>query len=243
MSPHTRRVLVVGGSSGIGRSVAVALGRRGDRVVVAARRAALVEAVAAEAGPTATGLVVDATDADRVHDLVAGAVRALGGLDTVVYAAGSSPLAPLADTGATAWHDVLATNVVGAGLVVAAATDHLRAGADPTAVLLTSHSVGRPWPGLVPYAASKAALDELVLGLRAEEPWLRVVRVVVGPTSTPFADRWDPADAESYFVRWADEGYLAHQVLGPDEVATRLLAALDDPASPDDVRAVGATGG
>jgi len=67
--------------------------------------------------------------------------------------------------------------------------------------------------------------------------------VVVGPTSTPFADGWDPADAESYFVRWADEGYLAHQVLGPDEVAARLLAALDDPASPDDVRAVGATGG
>ncbi|MGO8873083.1 MAG: hypothetical protein ACLQPH_17100 [Acidimicrobiales bacterium] len=66
-----------------------------------------------------------------------------------------------------------------------------------------SHSVGRPWPGLVPYASSKAALDELVLGLRSEEPCLRTVRVVVGPTATPFADGWDPEVAGPLFERWA----------------------------------------
>ena len=88
MTPPLRRVLVVGGSSGIGRSLAVALGRRGHPVVVVARRAdTLADAVAA-AGPTAAGLVGDVTDAGRCRTLVEEAATALGGLDAVVHAAG-----------------------------------------------------------------------------------------------------------------------------------------------------------
>ena len=239
MSPPARRVLVVGGSSGIGRSLAVALARRGHLVAVAARRADAVAAAVVDAGPTAIALVGDMTDKDRCRTLVEEAATALGGLDAVVHAAGASPLGAVADTPATAWRDVLATNVVGAALTVSAALDHLRAGEDPSCVLLTSHSVGRPWPGLVPYAASKAALDQLVTGLRAEERWLRVVRVVVGPTATSFADGWDPGIAGPYFDRWAREGYLDHRVLEPDDVAARVLAVLDGSDPADEVDAVG----
>jgi len=234
-----RRVLVVGGSSGIGRALAVALGRRGDPVVVAARRADLLADVVADAGPTCRGAVADAADPGEARDLVARTVALLGGLDTVVYAAGRSALGALSDGDAADWHRTLATNVVGPALVLAAAIPHLAGGTDPTAVLLSSHSVGRPWPGLVPYAASKAALDQLALGLRAEEPWLRVVRVVVGPTATSFADGWDPDRAGPYFERWAEEGYLDHRVLEPDDVAGRVLAVLDGSDPSDEVDAVG----
>ncbi len=240
MTPPLRRVLVVGGSSGIGRSLSVALGDRGHPVAVAARRRDAVAGVVARAGPTATGLIGDVGDPGRCRSLVRDAVTALGGLDAVVCAAGASPLGAVADTSAAAWRDVLGTNVVGPALVVSAALDHLRAGRDPLCVLLTSHSVGRPWPGLVPYAASKAALDQLARGLRAEEPWLRVVRVVVGPTATSFADGWDPGTAGGYFERWASEGYLDHQVLEPDDVAARVLAVLDGTDPSDEVDAVGA---
>lgn len=239
MSPPRRRVLVVGGSSGIGRSLAVALGRRGHPVAVAARRAGALADVVGAAGPTATGLVGDVTDARRCRTLVEEAATALGGLDAVVHAAGASPLGTVATTSASTWGEILGTNVVGPALVVSAALDHLRAGTAPTIALLTSHSVGRPWPGLVPYAAAKAALDQLALGLRAEEPWLRVVRVVVGPTATSFADGWDPDDAGRYFERWAEEGYLDHQVLEPDDVAARVLAVLDGSDPSDQVEAVG----
>jgi len=239
MTPPLRRVLVVGGSSGIGRSMTVALGRRGHPVAVAARRADLLAATVAGAGPTVTGLVGDVRDADRCRTLVEEAVGALGGLDAVVYAAGVSPLGGVADTSATTWREVLATNVVGAALVVSAALDHLQAAPDPLCALLTSHSVGRPWPGLVPYAAGKAALDQLACGLRSEEPWLRVVRVVVGPTATSFADGWDPGIAGPYFDRWAREGYLDHRVLEPDDVAARVLAVLDGSDPADEVDAVG----
>jgi NAD(P)-dependent dehydrogenase (short-subunit alcohol dehydrogenase family) len=239
MTSPLRRVLVVGGSSGIGRSLAVALGRRGHPLAVAARRADALAATVAQAGPTATGLVGDAGDADRCRTLVEDAVTALGGIDAVVFAAGTSPLGALADSSAKEWQEVLSVNVVGAALVVSAALDQLRAGRDPICVLLTSHSVGRPWPGLVPYAASKAALDQLVYGLRTEEPWLRVVRVVVGPTATSFADGWDPGTAGTYFDRWAREGYLDHRVLEPDDVAARVLAVLDGSDPSDEVDAVG----
>ncbi len=239
MTPPLRRVLVVGGSSGIGRSLTVALGRRGHPVVVAARRADVLAGVVAAAGPTATGLVGDASDPGRCRTMVDEAADALGGLDAVVYAAGASPLGAVAATSASTWRDVLATNVVGPALVVSAALDHLRAGADPLCALLTSHSVGRPWPGLVPYAASKAALEQLAHGLRAEEPWLRVVRVVVGPTATSFADGWDPDTAGPYFDRWATEGYLDHRVLEPEDVADRVLAVLDGSDPSDEVDAVG----
>ena len=234
-----RRVLVVGGSSGIGRALAVALGRRGDPVVVAARRADLLADVVADAGPTCRGAVADAADPGEARDLVARTVALLGGLDTVVYAAGRSALGALSDGDAADWHRTLATNVVGPALVLAAAIPHLAGGTDPTAVLLSSHSVGRPWPGLVPYAASKAALDQLALGLRAEEPWLRLVRVVVGPTATPFADGWDPGLAGARFEAWAADGYLVHRVQEPSAVADRVLAALDDPGGGDEVWAVG----
>ena len=239
MTPPVRRVLVVGGSSGIGRSLAVALGRRGHPVAVAARRADALAATVAEAGPTVTGLVGDASDPDRCRTLVEEAAAALGGLDAVAYTAGASPLGAVTDTSPSVWRDVLATNLVGAAVTVSAALGHLRTADDPVCVLFTSHSVGRPWPGLVPYAASKAGLDQLVSGLRAEEPWLRVVRVVVGPTATSFADGWDPDLAGPYFERWADHGYLDHRVLEPDDVAARVVAVLDGSDPSDEVDAVG----
>ena len=242
MTEGARRVLVLGGSSGIGRSLAVALGRHGDSVAIVARRSALVSQAAAAAGPASIALTADVTDAGRCREVVDEAAAALGGLDAVVYATGWSPIGRLASTGSDVWGDVLATNLVGAALVASAALPHLARGRQPMVALLSSHSVGRPWPGLVPYAASKAALDQLALGLRDEESWLRVIRVVVGPTATSFADGWDPAESGPLFERWDREGHLGHEVLQPDVVAARILDAMDDPAAGDEVNAIGRLG-
>jgi NAD(P)-dependent dehydrogenase (short-subunit alcohol dehydrogenase family) len=145
----------------------------------------------------------------------------------VVYATGAASLGRIATTGAAAWHRMLATNVVGASLVVAAALDHLRRGTVPTVALLSSATVDRPWPWLIPYEASKAALDVLGLGLQAEEPWLRVVRIAVGPTLTGFGDGWDPELAEMAFAHWAEEAYLDGPVGEADALAASILATLD----------------
>ncbi|MHB8220110.1 MAG: SDR family oxidoreductase [Acidimicrobiales bacterium] len=236
-----RRVVVVGASSGIGRATALAAVREGATVALAARRREDLDAAAHDAGPRAGAFVADVTDEDSVSRLVEDVTSWMGGLDTVVYAAGQARLGLLAEVTAEQWRATWATNVTGAALVVARSLPHLRRSERACVTLLSSHSVGRPWPGLVPYAASKAGLDELARGLRVEEPGLRVLRVVVGNTATGFADHWEPGAATAALERWAAEGYLRHRVLAPAEVADAVVAALADtgPERADTLHVVG----
>jgi NAD(P)-dependent dehydrogenase (short-subunit alcohol dehydrogenase family) len=224
------RLLVVGASSGIGRAVALSAARDGIEVVAAARRA---DRLAELPVPT---VVCDARRADDCEAVVASAVSRLGGLDAVVYAAGVSPLVAVAEADAAVWHEVLETNVVGAALVVRAALPHLTAVAG-RAVFLSSDSVPRPYPGLVAYAASKAALNTLVAGWRVECPEVTFTRVAVGPTVTGFADGWSPERAAVYFARWEAEAYLsaAQPIMTPDQVAEEVLHIVRSPTCLDDV--------
>jgi NAD(P)-dependent dehydrogenase (short-subunit alcohol dehydrogenase family) len=224
------RLLVVGASSGIGRALALLAAREGIDVVAAARRADRLDELPVET------VVCDARSAHDCETVVASAVSRLGGLDAVVYAAGVSPLVAVADTGADVWRDVLDTNVVGAALVVRAALPHLIA-ASGRAVFLSSDSVPRPYPGLVAYAASKAALNTLVAGWRVECPGVTFTRVAVGPTVTGFADGWSPQRAAGYFTRWEAEAYLgaSQPIMTPDQVAAEVLHIVRSPTSLDDV--------
>ena len=224
------RLLVVGASSGIGRALALLAAREGVDVVAAARRGDRLDEL-----PVGT-VVCDARSAADCETVVAFAVSALGGLDAVVYAAGVSPLVAVADADAAVWHEVLETNVVGAALVVRAALPHLRA-ASGHAVFLSSDSVPRPYPGLVAYAASKAALNTLVTGWRVECPEVTFTRVAVGPTVTGFADGWSAERAAGYFARWEAEAYLgaAQPIMTPDEVAAEVLHIVRSPVRLDEV--------
>lgn len=249
------RVLVVGASSGIGREIAIQALRGGATVALAARRSELLESTVDCSAQMETGetnqdvllhsriFTTDVVDEQSCLQLVSDVsawMESFGGLNTVVYAAGTTPLSSIVDTTTQDWHCVFATNVIGASSVFKAALPYLRHSQDcvGTIALLSSHSVGNPWPYLVPYAASKAALNELASGIRCEEPDIRVLKVVVGPTVTPFADAWDPDQAGSAINRWADSGFLHHQVLGADEAAGRILSALMDD-SLDEVTIIG----
>lgn len=226
----SRRLLVVGASSGIGRATVEIAAERGWRVAAAARRAHLLDGLADETG--AVPITADVTEEAQCRDLVGQAVEVLGGLDALVYAAGTVPLQPLADAGPELWRRVLDTNLVGAALVTRACLPHLIAGG--RVVYLSSDSVGRPFPGLVPYAASKAGLEEMVRGWRAEHPDVGFTVAVVGPTLTGMADGWDPDAAAGAFARWKADGYLAEQPdpLPASAVAETVLGALalDPPA-------------
>jgi NAD(P)-dependent dehydrogenase (short-subunit alcohol dehydrogenase family) len=223
-----RRVLVVGASAGIGRGIAQAAVRAGATVAFAARRASqLKEAVAEATGPGA-GLVV--TGDVRVDGggaaLVADAVTAVGGpLDLVVYTAAMSPLALLAETSFADWQAVLETNVVGAAMVATAAVRHLAPGG--VIGLMSSETVGRPRHGLVAYAASKQALEELIRGLRTEHPDVRVCRVVVGATvGTEFGIHFDPQLMGRLAVQWIHHGEMRANFMEPSELGGLILANL-----------------
>jgi NAD(P)-dependent dehydrogenase (short-subunit alcohol dehydrogenase family) len=85
-------VIVTGASSGIGRVIAVRLAARGDTVVLAARRAAELESVAAEiaaAGGTAVAVPTDVTDPAAVDALVERALTVTGRIDALINNAGA----------------------------------------------------------------------------------------------------------------------------------------------------------
>ncbi len=236
-------MLVVGASSGIGRALALLAAGAGAAVAVAARRLDELEATVSQAkaaGGAAQRLWCDVTEPQAARSVAADAAQLLGGLDTVVFSSGVAPLGRLSDASAEEWEVVLATNVVGGALVLAGALQPLRdahgaSGPRPSVVVLSTHIVERPWPGIVPYAASKAALATVARGLRGEEPWLRVLDVVVPNTTTPFADGWEKAAASEAVTAWANGGYLEGPVWSAEQTAAAVLDALVAEEGPDDV--------
>ncbi len=163
----------------------------------------------------------------------------MGGIDVVLYMAGSSPLVRVVEAPTSLWHEMLATNVVGAAVIVGAAIEHLHVAEHPV-VVVTTTSMGNPWPWLGVYSTTKAALAELARALRSEEPDLRVLCVAVGNTASSFADNWDPEVAGPAFEQWVADGLLRYEVLQCDEMADAILAAVLDDAGPDDLLIAGA---
>jgi NAD(P)-dependent dehydrogenase (short-subunit alcohol dehydrogenase family) len=237
-----RRLLIVGASSGIGREVGLQAAAAGATVAFAARRRELVEAAAEEAGNGAVGLSCDVRDEAACESVVAGTVDRLGGLDALVYATAVDRLVRLAEAGAEVWHDTFATNVVGAGLVCRAALPHLGA-ARGRAVFISATSVGRPLPGMGVYASSKAAMEEMIRGWRAEHPDQAFVNVRIGSAlGTGVMDSWDRDLLMELSPTWQQLGYVHDngpgEPMSVSEAASAVLAALTSPVWLREISAV-----
>lgn len=110
--------LVIGGTSGIGRTTALAYARAGAKVVVAGRNETRgAESVAAieEAGAEGVFIPVDVTDSDSVRDLISAAEAAYGRIDCAFNAAGQeSRRAPVAEIDEAEWQRLLDLRLTGA---------------------------------------------------------------------------------------------------------------------------------
>ena len=228
------RILVVGASSGIGREVGIQAAQAGASVAFAARRVDRLDEAVQAAGGASFAFPLDVRDDDQCAGAVSETVRRFGGLDAVVYATGRSPLFRLEDADGAVWRELVETNVIGAAMVSRAALPHLEASSGRL-LFLGSSSVGRPYPGLVAYATSKAALHEFARGLRNEYPWLRVTNFVVGPTMSEFANEWDQELAVAMFGRWSVEGYAAGLAMATEDMAVQIIRVLASGARVEEV--------
>lgn len=220
------RAVVVGASSGLGRSIGVSLAQRGDSVALLARRQERLDKAAAEAGNGALAIRCDVTDPESCKAAVEEAAKGLGGIDALVYATGVGPLARIEEIDLDTWHWAFNTNIIGANTVTSAALPYLEDSAG-TAAYLSSISTSQtpPWPGLAAYLVSKAALDKLVECWRAEHPTVGFTRVVVGDCAggdgesmTEFPNAWDTELATELGMQWFNKGLITGQLLPVEEL-------------------------
>lgn len=112
-----RVAVVVGGTSGIGRVLALGLADAGADVVASARRVALVEEVAAEIeakGRRTLRVATDVLDRGSVSEACDAVLKAFGQVDVVLYCAGVSKRVATIDMSDEDWHRILDTNLTGA---------------------------------------------------------------------------------------------------------------------------------
>lgn len=205
-----RRVLVTGGSSGLGAAVAQAVAADGGRPIVLDRVAPSYD-VEHE--------VVDLSDGRAAEDAVGRAAERLGGLDAVFTAAGTDACGPLADVPALDWERVVAVNLLGTAAVVRAAIPHLRA-THGTVVTVASTLGLRALPDATAYCASKFAVVGFTRALAAElAGQVGVTLLIPGGMRTAFFD----GRTEQY--RPGPDAKLND----PAEVARTVLFALSQP--------------
>ena len=190
------RVLVVGGSSGIGRAAAELLALDGAEVVLTAREDVRAARVASEIargtsdrGGSVRSAAVDVTDPDSVQALVAG----LGALDHVLVTAAVLAVGPVVGP-ETATELNGESRVLGGHRVVRACLPRMRSGGSIT--LTSGIYATRPVPGSALAAASLGAVEAMTRALALELAPLRVNCLRPGSTDTPLLRRFVDADAD-----------------------------------------------
>ncbi len=217
MSMHGQRVVVLGGSSGIGLATAQAAGRAGAGVVIASSRRARVDEALAMLPEGAEGHALDLTDAAAVEALFG----RIGAFDHLVFTAGETlMLGSLADTDLAAAQRFFALRYWGAFTAAKFGSPHLRPGGSIT---FTTGTAGRrPRAGWSLGASVCSAVEGLTRALAVELAPLRVNAVAPGLVKTPLWAGMGEGDRETLYA-----GAVARLPVGhagePAEIAETYL--------------------
>lgn len=185
-----RVAVVTGASSGIGAATARLLAGRGATVVLAARRAERLEALAAEL-PGALAVPTDVTDVSQVARLADTVLGRHGRIDVLVADAGQGLHVPVDQIDPGDLEAVFDLNVVGVLRCLQAVLPAMRRQGSGAVVGVSSATSLRPITGLGGYSATKAALNQLLAVARSELAGDGITASVVYPrlTATEFHGR------------------------------------------------------
>jgi 3-oxoacyl-[acyl-carrier protein] reductase len=208
-------VLVTGGSSGIGRSIAETLGRAGAKVAITGRDRAKLSAAASAVG--AHAIQADVSKEDDAARAVRDAIETFGHLDVLVNNAGMGVLKPLVDMDAAGFDRVWATNVRGAMLMAREAARHFVTRNAGAIVNIGSTASHRGAPNGTAYYASKFALRGMTECWRQELRKFNVRVMLV-----------NPSEVITNFAAVAGFEQKAHpSKLQPEDIAHAVKGALE----------------
>lgn len=226
-----KRLWITGASSGIGRSLAVAVAAAGGRVILSGRSADRLEETAklcrgAAGGEAAADpveiLPFDVADPAARREALAGVAAPLHGL---INNAGVSQRSLVSDTSPEVYEKLWQTNMQSAVELTLGALPLIRAGGEGRIVAVSSIAAELYGPLRSGYGATKAAMNAFFYSLRTElwEAGIRVTVVIPGFLRTDVSKNALTGEGGSYGVvdRFQANG------LDPDRGAPRILAAVE----------------
>jgi NAD(P)-dependent dehydrogenase (short-subunit alcohol dehydrogenase family) len=191
-----RSVLITGASTGIGRSCALRLDRKGWRVFAGVRREPDAVALRESASAGLTTLSLDVSDEASIADAAAVMQCELGsaGLQGLVNNAGISVQGPLEYLKPDALRHQFEVNLVGQLIITQSLLDLIRTGRGRIVMMSSISGRAVSWPFLAPYSASKRALEAVGEALHYEliREGIHVSIVEPGSVATPI---WSKGDA------------------------------------------------
>lgn len=232
-----KRVLVTGGTSGMGEATALAFVAAGARVVISGRNQERARDIMSRCRDMAGSIAFVAGNIAKRKKcdlVVTGAVGILGGLDIVVNSAGIIYHATAEETSDEQWQQTMKVNVNGVFYICRAALPHLR-DSKGTIINIASDAALSGSYHLTAYCASKGAVLQMTraMALDYAREGIRIVPICPGDVDTPmlrgeFRDRG--LDAEDG-LRESAEGVPLNRVCSAQEVADMVLYACSDSAS------------
>lgn len=172
MTETRKRIIVTGAGRGIGRAIAIELGRAGHAIAIAARSIEQLSGTAEEIDGAA-GIVLavptDVTDETSVQSLVTRTIGELGGIDAVVNNAGSfNTIGPTWETDPTSFWADITVNLLGPYLLCRAVIPHMIDRGSGTIINMIGGGAAEPLPYGNAYGTSKAGLTRFTETLARE---------------------------------------------------------------------------
>ena len=219
MNIKDAKVLITGGSSGIGYATAKLLKEAGAEVVICGRYEDTIQKAAKELG--VIGFKANVKNESDVKELFAFSLEKLGGLNVVINNAALGSLAPLVETSSEDFKSIWEVNVLGAFLVGREAAKHFIAQNTGNIINISSSAGKKGYANGSTYVASKFALSGLTECWRAElRPHnVRVMQVNPSEVITDFAPKMGrtPVDTESK-LKPSEIAHVIHSMLTMNDV-------------------------
>jgi NAD(P)-dependent dehydrogenase (short-subunit alcohol dehydrogenase family) len=232
-----RVAAVSGASGGIGRAIAIALGRLGWPVAVGARRPDELDETAkliVDAGGSGFAHPLDVCEPVSIDAFVGAVGEQFGPIDVLVNNAGIAAPGALHEMGDARHQRIIATNLLGPILLTKRVVASLRERGAPGDIVFVSSDVSQhPRPFLGTYSVSKSALEAFatVLALECEDFPIRSSIVRVGPTLTGFSEGWDLEMFNEIMPQWNRFGIQRHfNTMEPADVARTVVSVVTAPA-------------